>query len=376
MRKPMFLLYSKFLISMFAELRSATVKNRRFFTCPENRVFEGYKTGGLQKSSIFETPKTKFTEGFVNMGNDNDFSVKPFLKWAGGKTQLLDEFDRRLPSKIKGTKIIKKYIEPFIGGGAMFFFLKRKYDIKKSFLFDINPELIIAYKVIQENHKALLDRLSEIKHHHLQKSEDMRKEYYYQIRDRYNKQIKNFNYSSFNDEWIERATYLIFLNKTCFNGLFRHNKRGEFNVPFGRYKNPSIYDEENIIKVNKALKNTEIFCGDFTCSREYIQKDSFVYFDPPYRPLNRTSNFTGYSKDGFFDEDQIRLARFFEEANKKGAYLMLSNSDPKNKDVNDHFFDDLYKNYSINRIPAKRHINSDASKRGEISELIITNYII
>lgn len=310
------------------------------------------------------------------MQNDNDFDAKPFLKWAGGKTQLLDEFDKRLPPKIKDSKSIKRYIEPFTGGGAMFFFLKRKYDIKKSFLFDINPELTITYKVIQKDYKALLDKLSEIKHEHLQKSEDMRKEYYYQIRDKYNKQIENFNYNIFNDEWVERATYLIFLNKICFNGLFRQNKKGEFNVPFGRYKNPSIYDEENIINVNKALKNTEISCGDFTSSTEHIQKGSFVYLDPPYRPLNRTSSFTNYSKDGFFDEDQIRLSDFFEQMDKKGAYLMLSNSDPKNKDINDHFFDDLYKNYNIERIPAKRHINSNASKRGEINELIITNYIV
>ncbi len=310
------------------------------------------------------------------MQNNNDFGAKPFLKWAGGKTQLLDEFDKRLPLKIKDNKTIKRYIEPFIGGGAMFFFLKRKYNIKESFLFDINPELIIAYKVIQKGHKALLDRLSEIKHKHLQKSEDMRREHYYHIRDKYNKQIENFNYNSFNDEWIERVTYLIFLNKTCFNGLFRQNKKGEFNVPFGRYKNPSIYNENNIIQVSKALKNTEIFYGDFTRSSKYIEKGSFVYFDPPYRPLNRTSSFTKYSKDGFFDEDQIRLSKFFDEMDKKEAYLMLSNSDPKNNDIDDHFFDELYKNYNINRVPAKRHINSNASKRGEINELIITNYII
>ncbi len=310
------------------------------------------------------------------MSNDGNFDAKPFLKWAGGKTQLLDEFDKRLPPKIKEGKVIKRYIEPFIGGGAMFFFLKRKYDIKESFIFDINQELVIAYKVIQKDYKALTDRLKEIKYRYLQKSEDMRKEYYYQIRDEYNRQIENFNYNSFNEEWIERVTYLIFLNKTCFNGLFRQNKKGKFNVPFGRYKNPSIYDEENIIKINKALKNTEIFCGDFTSSSEYIKKGSFAYFDPPYRPLNRTSSFTNYSKDGFFDRDQIRLARFFDKMDEKEAYLMLSNSDPKNKDIDDYFFDDLYKNYNIDRVPAKRHINSDASKRGEINELIITNYTI
>lgn len=310
------------------------------------------------------------------MQKSNDFDARPFLKWAGGKTQLLDEFDKRLPAEIVDGKSIKRYIEPFLGGGAMFFFLKRKYDIKKSFLFDINMELIMAYKVIQKDCKALMDRLNEIKHKHLQKSEDMRKEHYYQIRNEYNKQIENFNYNHFNETWVERTTYLIFLNKTCFNGLFRQNRKGEFNVPFGLYKNPNIYDEKNIIEVSKALKNTEIFCMDFTSAANYINKNSFVYFDPPYRPLNRTSNFTNYSKNGFFDEDQIRLARFFEKMDGKGAYLMLSNSDPKNKDIHDHFFDDLYKKYNISRIPAKRHINSNASKRGEINELIITNYVI
>lgn len=303
-------------------------------------------------------------------------AAKPFLKWAGGKTQLLNDFNKRLPEEIRDSGTIKRYIEPFVGGGAMFFFLKRKYNIKESFLFDINQELIIAYKVIQHDFRALIDKLSEINHKHLQKSEDMRKEHYYMIRDNYNKQIENFDYNNFNENWIERVTYLIFLNKTCFNGLFRQNRKGKFNVPFGRYKNPRIYDEKNIIEVSKALKNTEIFYGDFTKAHNYIKKDSFVYLDPPYRPLNRTSSFTSYAKDGFDDEDQIRLARFFEEMNEKSAYLMLSNSDPKNKDIDDHFFDDLYKNYNISRIPAKRYINCDASKRGEINELIITNYVI
>ena len=186
--------------------------------------------------------------------------------------------------------------------------------------------------------------------------------------------MNDFDYDNYSNEWIERTSHLIFLNKTCFNGLFRQNMKGEFNVPFGRYKNPKICNEKNIIEVNKALGNTEIFCGDFSEASEYIKKESFVYLDPPYRPLNKTSNFTTYSKDGFIDEDQTKLAEFFEDMNKRGAYLMLSNSDPKNENPHDEFFDALYKDYNIERVTAKRHINCNASKRGEINELIITNY--
>jgi DNA adenine methylase len=307
--------------------------------------------------------------------NNNDLKyVKPFLKWAGGKTQLLTEFERRLPGVIKDKNAIKSYVEPFVGGGALFFYLKRNYDIEESYLFDINKELILAYKTIKTNYKAIIDKLSEMEQKHLKKSEDKRKEHYYKVRENYNLQMKDFNYDEFSEKWIERTAYLIFLNKTCFNGLFRQNQKGEFNVPFGRYKNPKIYDERNIIAVNQALKNTEVFCGDFAESCKFIEKNSFVYIDPPYRPINKTSNFTTYSKDGFRDEDQRRLALFFEKMSIKGACLMLSNSDPKNGSPIDDFFDELYKNYNIARIPAKRFINCDASKRGEINELVITNY--
>ena len=308
------------------------------------------------------------------MNNIKPINARPFLKWAGGKTQLLSEFEKRLPSTILENKKIKRYIEPFIGGGALFFFLKNKYNIKNSFLFDVNSELIIAYKAIQRYPKKIIKELMEIEDFHLEKSESERKEHYYKIRVLYNAQMHEFNYENYSAEWIERTKYMIFLNKTCFNGLFRQNLKGEFNVPFGRYKNPKILDEPNIIAVNSALKNTEIFCADFEKSCDYIEKGSFVYLDPPYRPLNKTSNFTTYSKNGFLDIDQIRLADFFKKMDNNGAYLMLSNSDPKNVDINDNFFDELYKDYNINRINAKRNINSKTSKRGEINELIIKNY--
>ncbi len=310
----------------------------------------------------------------MKLDDTNPAEARPFLKWAGGKTQLLNEFEKRLPSSIQNRKTIKHYIEPFVGGGALFFYLSKKFDVKNSYLFDINKELITAYKTIQVNPKGLIDKLEEIEERHLQKSEDKRKEHYYQIRSEYNQQMHDFDYNDYNDEWIERITYLIFLNKTCFNGLFRQNLKGEFNVPFGRYENPKILDKSNIIAVNKALINTKVFCADFTKSEDYIKKESLVYLDPPYRPISKTSNFTTYAKDGFIDEDQVRLSIFFEKMDKKGAYLMLSNSDPKNIDENDDFFDELYTNYNINRLSAKRNINSKTSKRGEINELIITNY--
>jgi len=300
--------------------------------------------------------------------------AKPFLKWAGGKSQLLKEFSKKLPEKILKSKKIDSYIEPFLGGGAMFFFLRKNYNIKKSVLFDVNKELIIGYKVIQNDYKELINALNELEEDYLARSTDDRKQVYYDLRAAYNDQMSDFNYSYYNEEWIKRAVYLIFLNKTGFNGLFRQNKKGEFNVPVGSYKNPKICDEKNIIEVNKALKDTLIICDDFSNANKFVNEGSFVYFDPPYRPLNKTSSFTSYAKDGFTDDDQKRLAELFRDMDKKGAFLMLSNSDPKNNDPNDEFFDELYDGFNIERVPAKRFINCDASKRGEINEIIVRNY--
>ncbi|KHO61022.1 modification methylase [Thermoanaerobacter sp. YS13] len=301
-------------------------------------------------------------------------NAKPFLKWAGGKTQLLDELYKRLPSSLIQSGEIERYVEPFVGGGAFFFFLKRNFKIKESFLIDINKELIIGYKVIQNNVNELIHELSSMEEKYLKLSEEQRKDFYYNIRDEYNRQKDNFDYVNYNLDWVKRAAYLIFLNKTCFNGLYRLNKKGEFNVPFGKYKNPTICDADNLIEVSKALENTEIICADFEESKKYIHKNTLVYLDPPYRPLNNTSNFTSYNEDGFDDDDQRRLAQFFKEMDKRGAYLILSNSDPKNEDVDDNFFDELYAGFIIERVKAKRYINSNGDKRGDINELIIRNY--
>jgi DNA adenine methylase len=301
-------------------------------------------------------------------------NAKPFLKWAGGKNQLLMKFNERLPDHLREYGTIERYVEPFVGGGAMFFFLKEHYKIKESILLDINKELIMAYQVLKNDHKSLIDLLNDIGENHLKKDEEGRKKNYYLIRDIYNSEILDFDFENYNSQWIERTGYLIFMNKTCFNGLFRQNKKGEFNVPFGLYKNPKICDETNINLVNQALMNTEIFCSDFIDSERYINEGAFVYLDPPYRPLTKTSNFTNYSKDGFNDFDQVKLAYFYKKMDQMGAYLMLSNSDPKNEDITDEFFDKIYKGYQIDRVSAKRNINRDASGRGVINELIVRNY--
>lgn len=300
--------------------------------------------------------------------------MRPFLKWAGGKSQLLKAFEARLPEPIKESKYILRYLEPFVGGGAMFFYLKTHYQIEQAYLFDINPDLIICYKVLQKNHQELITILAELASTFMAKDQDDRKSFYYQIRDRFNQQRMNLDFLNYNNTWIERAGYLIFLNKTCYNGLFRLNQKGEFNVPYGHHKKPRFYDADNLKKINKALQNTELICGDFTEAEKFVTKQSFVYFDPPYRPLSSTANFTTYSRYGFSDFDQKRLAAFYKKLDRKGAYLMLSNSDPKNENVDDDFFDSLYQGYKIERIPARRYINRDASKRGAINELIIRNY--
>ncbi len=305
---------------------------------------------------------------------DSSIFAKPFLKWAGGKSQLISELSSRLPKEIIGNGIIDSYIEPFVGGGAFFFYLKSRFQINNSYLFDINRELIVGYKVLQNNPKELITRLNNLEIEYINKNEEERKNYYYAIRDSYNSQINSLDYNNYNAAWIERAAFMIFLNRTCFNGLFRQNRTGEFNVPHGRYKNPRICDKDNIKKVNLALQNTEIICGDFKDSSRYINSKSLVYFDPPYRPLTKTSSFTSYSKEEFTDEDQIRLSEFYKELDKKGASLILSNSDPKNEDPNDNFFDILYHDFIIERVNAKRIINCDPNKRGEIKELIIRNY--
>lgn len=302
-----------------------------------------------------------------------DVRAKPFLKWAGGKNQLLGEFEKRIPAELKEGKL-STFIEPFVGGGAVFFDFNSVFDFSKCHIFDINEELFLAYTVVRDDVDSLVDHLGELSSRYLSRNDTLRKEFFYQIRDEFNQTKAEINLNRFESSWTNRVARLIFLNRTCFNGLFRVNSRGQFNVPFGRYKNPKILNADLLIVDSEVLQNTEIHCGDFALSAPHISDTSFVYFDPPYRPLNQTSSFTNYSKDGFNDDEQRRLARFFKECDRTGARLMLSNSDPKNINPDDDFFDTLYAEYRIERVPAKRMINCDRTKRGEISEIIVTNY--
>ena len=298
----------------------------------------------------------------------------PFLKWAGGKTQLLPELISRLPPGI-ATGEITRYVEPFIGGGALFFALHEHHTIEKSYLLDINCELTLCYSVIQKDAEALIDRLDHLRSEYYTHDEEGRKALFYEIRESFNRQLTSISFSEYNPDWITRAAWIIFLNRTCFNGLFRVNRKGEFNVPFGKYKSPDILNAENLRNVAKLLKDTKIRQGDFTSCRDVVDEKTFVYFDPPYRPLNeKTAVFTSYAKDGFGEDDQVRLAEFFRELDSRGAKVMLSNSDPKNTDPDDCFFDDLYSGFTIERVPATRMINSNGAGRGVINELIITNY--
>lgn len=306
-------------------------------------------------------------------GNGSYESAKPFFKWAGGKSQLLSEFSSRIPSELEQGKC-SRYVEPFVGAGAMFFYVAQLFPLKEAILCDINQELILTWQTIKNDVECLIQELTILQNRYDALDSQERMGLFYEIRDLLNEERKSYDYKTYGNDSIRRASQLIFLNRTCFNGLFRLNSKGEFNVPFGRYKNPTIVNENNLRKVSEILKNTTIIQGDFNLCLEYADKDAFVYIDPPYRPLNKTSSFTGYSLEGFTEEDQIRLSDFFKNADKAGAKIMMSNSDPKNEDPSDHFFDDLYQDYGIERVLAKRMINSVAEKRGEIKELIIRNY--
>jgi len=299
--------------------------------------------------------------------------VKPILKWAGGKGQLLEQIAKHLPQELIEDKI-DCYIEPFIGGGAVFFWIAQNFNIKEFYLSDINQELILLYKTIQKDVNSLIEELKKIEKKYLILNEEKRKIYFFNKRESYNNFKDRIDIKNLDNSWFTRSAEIIFLNRTCFNGLFRVNKKGYFNVPFGNYKNPKICNTNNLILASKLLQRATIQYSDFSEIQSLATPKTFVYFDPPYRPLTKTASFKSYSQFDFNDEDQIRLASFYQKLDHQGTKLMLSNSDPQNIDKNDNFFDELYSDFTINRIQANRMINSKASRRGAISELLITNY--
>ncbi|WP_288605670.1 DNA adenine methylase [uncultured Treponema sp.] len=290
-------------------------------------------------------------------------TAHPFVKWAGGKTQLLPEIRKHYPQRIK------KYCEPFVGGGAVLFDVLQNCRPEKVLVNDVNEELINTYLQIKSDCNLLIEQLSELQQNYKSQSLEKNKILFYEKRLRYNELKINRN----DAENLEKAALFIFLNKTCFNGLYRVNKKGEFNVPFNNAKNPLICDEENLRACSELLQNVQMKTGDYSDCKGFIDSETFVYLDPPYRPLTQTSAFTSYSENKFSDKEQVELGNFIKEISEIGANILASNSDPKNTNKEDNFFDELYSNFEIKRISASRMINSNAKKRGAISELLISN---
>jgi len=267
--------------------------------------------------------------------------AKPFIKWAGGKRQLLEELTLGLPA-------FENYHEPFLGGGALFFMLEAMNKVKTAYLSDSNEELINAYTVIKNDVFGLMAELASPMYINDETA-------YYKIR------------ASKPTSKTERAARFIYLNKTAFNGLYRVNSKDKFNVPFGRYGNPKILDSENLLLVHRALQKDELCCGDFTCVLKNAKRGDLVYFDPPYFPISKTSNFTSYTKDSFLEDGQFRLMKTFKALDSRGCYVMLSNS-------YSDFISDIYDEFEQEVVRANRMINCKGDKRGKINELIVRNW--
>lgn len=275
---------------------------------------------------------------------DNKRSISPFLKWAGGKKQLIEQFKQFFPVKTE------RYFEPFVGGGAVAFYIIQKNNLKEIYLSDINEELINCYEVIRDDVEELISKLKQHRENH-------NKAYYYAIRELIPEILSK----------TERASIFIYLNKTCFNGLYRVNSKGKFNVPIGSYKNPSIFQEDNLRELSGILKNVKILKMSFDKVLDYAKEGDFIYLDPPYYPIKKGKSFTSYTRNNFSEQDQIKLAEVFRKLDKKRCKVMLSNSDTE-------FIKDLYQGYSIHIVKANRMINCDATKRGVVNEVVVVNY--
>lgn len=273
--------------------------------------------------------------------------IPKFVKWAGGKGQLLEQFKPLFPKKFN------RYLEPFVGSGAVFFYIIQKFKPKEIIISDVNEELINTYEIVKTDVERLIIELKQHKEYHMAEG----KKYYLTIRATNPNDLPT----------LERAARFIYLNKTCFNGLYRVNSKGKFNVPMGAYKNPDIVQEDKLRLVSKLLKNVTIKVMSFEKVLNFAKKGDFIYFDPPYYPLKNKKSFTTYTKDSFMEKEQESLSNVFKKLDKKGCSVMLSNSDTK-------FIKDLYPNYNIHLVQATRMINCNGSKRGKINEVVVTNY--
>ena len=291
--------------------------------------------------------------------------AKPFVKWAGGKGNLLAILESQLPADFDSQKKVT-YIEPFVGGGAMLFhMLTRHNNIRRVVINDINKDLIRCYQLVKEDPQTLIELLRPFEQRYYAVDEDERKLYFYEVRNEYN----NAELSA-----DQRAACFIFLNHTCFNGLYRENANGSFNVPFGRYKNPKICNVDVIMADHKVLSKVDIVCGDYKNILSHLGKGyNFIYLDPPYRPLPGSNNFNQYSRSGFNDKEQEELKTFCDRLSSRNCHWMLSNSDSFNLDGTS-YFENLYKGYVFNKVLAPRFINAHADKREKQSEVLITNY--
>jgi DNA adenine methylase len=294
--------------------------------------------------------------------------ARPFLKWAGGKGQLIPAIGAALPGLVHSGEEIT-YIEPFIGSGAVLFRLLQQYpSIKKAIINDINPDLVEAYRTTREQPGKLIECLDRLQddYYRLETREEQ-KEFYLARRTEFNDR---------SSDSIRHTGLLIFLNRTCYNGLYRVNSRNQFNVPFGTYAKPKICDAANINAVSRLLQRVTILNGDYSETVRGLSGKVFCYLDPPYKPISKTASFNSYSKDRFDDAEQRRLRTFCDELTARNICWLMSNSDPRNHDPEDTFFDDLYAGDAlhIGRVAAKRNINSNGSKRGDIAELLISNY--
>lgn len=305
----------------------------------------------------------------------NNVIARPVVKWIGGKQELIPQIRQYYPKQLMDNQV-KKYVEPFVGGGAMFFDLNSRYDFQEVVLNDLNPDLILVYTTVRDFVSELIFVLKDMESEYVRMSMNEREINYYKIRSEYNSEGSSFDYKTRSHLWVLRAAKFIYLNKTCFRGLYRTNQSGGFNASFGLYAKPPICDTGNLINANHSLQGVTLTNGDFSCVPEHVDIDesTFVYMDPPYRPISLTSNFTKYTKTSFNDDTQIRLANFYKYLHdQKRALVMLSNSDPTNTVANDMFIENLYSDFTINRLYTSRKISTFEAKKEPIREILVSN---